>query len=90
MQRAIDSTIQAKVRILLSRKWVDLAPLSIGTTNGVVYVGGTLRLLGGRGDGEDPAWPLTYASRLEQEIRALPDVQDVVWRLTNGEKAVRS
>ena len=46
MQQTNDSQIQARVRLLLARKWVDMRQLTIGTTNGVVYLGGGLKLNG--------------------------------------------
>ena len=47
MKKTSDSKIQARVRILLARRWVDLRCVTIGTTNGVVYIGGSLRISGG-------------------------------------------
>lgn len=91
MQRATDSKIQAQVRNLLARKWVDLKPLTLGTQNGVVYLGGTLRMLGGF-DRADPAseWESAFVDRLSAEIRGLPDVQDVVFQFPLTAPAARS
>jgi len=83
MQRSIDTKIQAQVRILLARKWVDLRPLTIGTTNGVVYIGGSLRWTAGGGrdsDLETPEAREAYLYRLMAELRAIPEVQDVIFR----------
>lgn len=80
MQRSIDSKIQAQVRILLARRWIDLRPLTIGTTNGVVYVGGTLRFTAGAGREleENGAAREAYLRRLMSELRSIADVSDVV------------
>ncbi len=91
MQKAIDSQIQAKVRILLAKKWVDLKPLTIGTTNGVVYIGGSLQLLGGPSRGGDPsdtAWQDSYVQKLSREIGEIPEVHDVVFRFGDQKRAV--
>ncbi len=83
MQRSIDTKIQAQVRILLARKWIDLRPLTIGTTNGVVYIGGTLRWMTGAGkelEEGNPGAREGYLMRLMGEIRAISEVQDVVLR----------
>ncbi|MCA9758437.1 MAG: hypothetical protein KDA27_21755 [Candidatus Eisenbacteria bacterium] len=78
MQQTIDSQIQARVRLLLARKWVDLKSLTIGTTNGTVYLGGGLKLTGGKnGEGRGGR---TWLTRLRQEICAIPDVNDVVFQ----------
>jgi hypothetical protein len=81
MQRAVDSKIQAQVRILLARRWVDLRALTIGTTNGVVYVGGALKA-GGPGAPATPNGPSegVWAEKLRREIAQIPDVRDVVFR----------
>ena len=79
MQQTIDTQIQARVRLLLARKWVDLRSLTIGTTNGTVYLGGGLKLTGGGLDGEGRGGR-TWLGRLRQEICAIPEVNDVVFQ----------
>jgi hypothetical protein len=83
MHKGTDSKIQAKVRILLARRWVDLRSVTIGTTNGVVYIGGELRTPGGSGldvaeaaEAARSAW----CRRIQREIESIPDVRDVVFR----------
>lgn len=83
MQKGTDSKIQARVRILLARRWVDLRSITIGTTNGVVYIGGELRPAGGPGlDATGTAAPArdVWCRRIQREIEAIPDVRDVVFR----------
>jgi hypothetical protein len=84
MQRDVDATIQARVRILLAKRWVDLRSVTIGTTNGVVYIGGSLRCAGAP-PGE-PArtlflQPEEWLDRIRREISALPEVRDVVLKV---------
>ncbi len=82
MQKELDSKIQAKVRILLARRWVDLRAVTIGTTNGVVYLGGDLRNAGGPGadlPGLLPGRSSAWLDRIRKEIASIPDVRDVVF-----------
>ncbi len=80
MQKTIDSRIQAQVRILLTRRWVDLRAVTIGTTNGVVYIGGSLRRAGGpSGDGPGDSGD-SWLKRIHREIAAIPEVRDVVFQ----------
>jgi hypothetical protein len=88
MQRGIDSRIQARVRILLARRWVDLRSVTIGTTNGVVYIGGSLQAAGGSGaeaPGSLPGRSAAWANRIRKEISELPEVRDVIFELQNAE-----
>jgi hypothetical protein len=90
MQKDIDSKIQARARILLARRWVDLRTVTIGTTNGVVYIGGSLRTSGGPGSelpGAFPGRPAGWLGRLRRELEEIPEVRDVVFQLQDGEEA---
>ena len=81
MQQSNDSQIQARVRLLLARKWVDLRALTVGTTNGVVYLGGVLRLTGiTTADPNGPRGGRSWLQRLRSEIAAIPEVKDVVFQ----------
>jgi hypothetical protein len=89
MQKETDSKIQAKVRILLARRWVDLRAVTIGTTNGVVYIGGSLKSSGrpsAAPEEPDPAEAALDGSprwfqRIRREISEIPEVRDVVFML---------
>jgi hypothetical protein len=84
MQKGTDSRIQARVRILLARRWVDLRSVTIGTTNGVVYIGGELKTADGPGHDAPGAAAVareTWCRRIQREIEAIPEVRDVVFRL---------
>ena len=88
MREGVDSKIQARVRILLARRWVDLQSVTIGTTNGVVYIGGQLRTTGSPGGGTEtelPARREVFEQRIRREIAAIPDVRDVVFRLHHNQ-----
>lgn len=89
MQKGIDSRIQARVRILLARRWIDLQSVTIGTTNGVVYLGGNLRTAGGPGDtlpGAQAGNPGAWLNRIRKEISEIAEVRDVVFQLQNMEE----
>jgi hypothetical protein len=83
MQRSIDSKIQAQVRILLARRWVDLRTVTVGTTNGVVYIGGVLGPSGGAGAPPGTSGSMrskTWTDKLQREISDIPEVRDVVFQ----------
>jgi len=97
MQRAIDSRIQAQVRILLARRWVDLRSLTIGTTNGVVYIGGSLKADTGTGTSAATgraSRARSWKEKLRREISEIPEVRDVVFQFedldSTGESWQRS
>jgi len=91
MQQTVDSRIQGRVRLLMSRKWVDLRSLTIGTTNGVVYLGGGLRISAERNDEENRSQGgMSWLGRLRQEICAIPEVNDVVFQFHELEEVVDS
>lgn len=85
MQKGLDSKIQAKVRILLARRWVDLGSVTVGTTNGVVYLGGRLQATGGPGPAADPPGHDAWRRRIRREIAAIPEVRDVVFRFQESD-----
>jgi hypothetical protein len=89
---AQDYRINAVVRRHLVSRWVDVNRLQLGTTNGVVYVIGTLettqedpsRANNEHRDHDDRLCHLVL--RLEKELRRLPDVRDLVFKLENLSK----
>jgi hypothetical protein len=90
---AQDYRINAEVRRHLVSRWVDVARLQLGTTNGVVYLLGhlstTMEDPVRRLDGDGPAGTsgeriLELAIVLDKELRRLRDVRDVVFKLDNA------
>jgi hypothetical protein len=88
---AQDYRVNAEARRRLVSRWVDVSRLQVGTTNGVIYVLGHLDTTM-----EDPARRPAEPQRqdptertvnlmiaLERDLRRLPDVRDVVFRLDN-------
>jgi hypothetical protein len=86
-----DYKINAEVRRFLVSRWVDVSRLQLGTTNGVVYVMGFLDTVVAdpqrradhaqqRSQGERA---LRLAMMLDKEIRRMPFVRDVVFKLDN-------
>ena len=86
-----DYRINAAVRRHLVSRWVDVSRLQIGTTNKVVYVMGHLdstvadpqRRAGGVERRSDDERALRMAQLLDRELRRMPMVRDVVFKLDN-------
>lgn len=91
---AQDYRINAEVRRVLVSRWVDVNLLQLGSTNGVVYVIGTLDTTvedPSRLEAEAPSMGriergLRLAQSVDREIRRIRDVRDVVFKLTNAYK----
>lgn len=83
-----DFRINASVRTLLIRQWIDTTQLDHGTMNGIVYLRGSLRrettrLKDGQLD-ESPGESMRLlVIRLERQIRGVRGVRDVVCSLAN-------
>ncbi len=71
-----DFKINAAVHSLINRRSFGTASLDFGTTNGVVYVNGSI--------GADGASALSH---LESELRSVPGVRDVVIGIAGWRKA---
>lgn len=83
-----DFRTNTQVRRILVKRWIDTSKVEFGTTNGVVYIKGmiatpedmkALKAIGGRSR-------LDLIVKIEKEIRRLPDVKDVVFKLKDYEK----
>jgi len=85
-----DFRINASVRTLLIRQWIDTTTLDHGTMNGIVYLRGSLRrelLRSSQKEQESPEESLRLlAMRLERQIRGVRGVRDVVCNLENISK----
>ncbi len=74
-----DFAINAKVRQVLARRWVQMKGLEVGTTDGVVLIKGRLeREPGGLTLQGDALAQERFLWRLRSELRAIPGVADVV------------
>ena len=85
-----DFRINASVRTLLIRQWIDTTQLDYGTMNGIVYLRGSVRrevLQSGGKDKDSPEESIRLLMvRLERQIRAVRGVRDVVCNLQNVSK----
>jgi len=86
-----DYRINAFVRSVLVRRWIDTSRVDFGTSNGVVYLRGIVRQVYGRKqledeDNEEVDSLLSLIRRIEKEIKSIPGVRDVVFKLDNFEK----
>jgi len=83
-----DFRINASVRTLLIRQWIDTVQLDHGTMNGIVYLRGSLRREMTRSkDGKVEESPdesmRLLVTKLERQIRCVRGVRDVVCNLEN-------
>lgn len=93
---AEDYRINAFVRQVLSRSWVDIEALRFGAVGKIVYFHGQFHRV--RSWNEDDGGPRSHLQpeqltenialldRVEKEIRREPTVADVVFRLDNFRK----
>jgi hypothetical protein len=84
-----DYRINAFVRSVLVRRWIDTSRMDFGTSNGVVYLKGMFRQIYRRKTSEEEECDddlLMVVHRLEKDIRCIQGVRDVVFRLSNFEK----
>lgn len=85
--RPADYAINARVRQVLSRRWVKLQDLEVGTTDGVVVLKGKLEreLDGARGSMDREAYE-RFLWRLRSELKAIPGVTDVAMEVCDTER----
>ena len=78
-QQPADFAINARVRQLLTRRWVNRNGLEVGTTEGVVLLKGPIeREPAGVSSDQDPIAHEQFLWRLRTELKAIPGVIDVV------------
>ena len=95
---AHDYKVNAEVRRFLVSHWVDVSRLQIGTTNGIVYLIGYLDTMA-----DDPTRrtdevretsaegrALRTAQMLDKQLRRLPEVRDVIFKLENVHRKGRT
>jgi hypothetical protein len=92
-----DFQINATVRRILARCWVDLEALRFGTVERTVYFQGRFEKIRAARERDSETWEkrrpeqvaenLTLLEMVEKEIRREPGVQDVVFRLDNFRKS---
>jgi len=79
-----DFRINAQVRALLVRQNIDLTKVEHGTTNGVIYLRGSLQSnYNGRKDDADDGRlnQIRLVHLIERAFRRIPGVRDVVFKL---------
>ncbi len=84
----VDFRTNTQVRRILVKRWIDTSRVEFGTTNGVVYIRGVIATpkdhqahtsLGGRSR-------IDLIIKIEKDLRKLPDVKHVVFKLVDYEK----
>ncbi|HMB71006.1 MAG TPA: hypothetical protein VKU85_16945 [bacterium] len=91
-----DFRINASVRQVLCRNWVDLQALNYGAAGRIVYFTGTFQKVRPPRRPEDDPWEtsrqqtlsetLSLLEDVERQLRRDPNVVDVVFRLENFRK----
>jgi hypothetical protein len=83
-----DFRINAVVRTILVRFWIDTSKLDHGAINGVIYLRGRLiKEIVRENDQDSEESILFLARRLERELKNIRGVRDVVYNLENLIKA---
>lgn len=82
-----DARIHSRVRNVLSRRWVDIKRLHVGTVDGVIHIEGdfkqSLSLAPTIGEGKPS---LQFLRKIERELRSINGVRDVVFSISGFEK----
>jgi len=78
--------INSKVKIILSRNWIDLPKLLVNTVKDTVCIKGELSFTGDTVDGHSEFAVASQLRKVEREILALRDVRHVDWRITGWRK----
>jgi hypothetical protein len=80
-----DYRLNAQVRAVLVRRWLDLSKVEYGVTNGVVYLRGSLQpYIVDRVEKDERHLreeEAVVAGKLERVLRQLPGVRDVIFKL---------
>jgi hypothetical protein len=96
--RTDDFRINARVRAVLVRKWIDTSKCTIGTIKGKVFIRGRIRRIFGRderhinSDEDEDESPtndiheLTLIQQIEDEIKRIPDVVGIQFDLEYWKK----
>ncbi|MBP7669501.1 MAG: hypothetical protein KA123_02875 [Candidatus Eisenbacteria bacterium] len=82
-----DYAINARVRRVLARHWIDPGSFEVGTTDGVVVMKGRPSFAMEGEEFRDPLRCARMLQRLKSEVAAIPGVNDVVVDLHGGEGA---
>ena len=83
-----DFAISARVRRVLTRRWVRAESLEIGVTEGVVLLKGFLAVEpGGGANLDDDAARARFLRRLRHDFLGIPGVVDVVMDLHRSEES---
>jgi len=78
--------INSKVKIILSRNWVDVPRLLVNTVKDTVCIKGELSFMGDKVDGHNDLVVSSQLRKVEREILALRDIRHVDWRITGWQK----
>jgi len=78
--------INNKVKVILTKNWVDILKLNINTVKDTVYIKGELVFKGGSVDSTSDASVIEMLKKIEREIFQYKEVKMIKWDLTQWEK----
>ncbi|RLD16858.1 MAG: hypothetical protein DRI36_05035 [Caldiserica bacterium] len=76
--------INNKVKVILTKYWIDVLKLLINTVKDSVLIKGDLRFKSGAA--EDDATIIEILKKVEREILLIPEIKHISWHLTEWEK----
>jgi hypothetical protein len=88
MASASDFRINADIRRVLTKHWINLRKLQYSCIGGIVYLRGVVEVMYSAGDGGDSWQGVTakQVSELEKAIRRIPNVKRVQFKFQNWER----
>ena len=78
--------VNNKVKIILSRNWINIPRLLVNTVRNTVCIKGELSFTGDKVDGHSEFAVSNQLRKVEREILALRDIRHVDWRITGWRK----
>jgi len=78
--------VNNKVKIILSKNWVDVPKLLVNTVKDTVCIKGELYFRGDKVDGHSDYSVSNQLRKVEREILAIRDIKHVDWRLVGWQK----
>ena len=79
--------VNSKVKIILSRNWINMSKLLVNTVKNTVCVKGELSFTGDKVDDHSEFVVSNQLKKVEREISALREVRHVQWKLVGWRKS---
>jgi len=79
--------VNSKVKIILSRNWIDIPKLLVNTVKDTVCIKGELSFTGDRVDGHSEFVVSNQLKKVEREILTIRNIRHVDWRIVGWRKS---